>query len=128
MKILVVDDDKDILDALQLLFEELEFEVCVADKGKDAFRMAQEQQPKVILLDVLLSGEDGRDVCRELKARAETSSIPIIMMSAHPSARHTVKEAGAVDFLSKPFDIDNLVKMIEQYVKNPSDSSSKIVP
>jgi DNA-binding response OmpR family regulator len=64
------------------------------------------------LLDVLLSGKDGRTIARQLKSQEDTKHIPIIMFSAHPSAEQTAREAGADDFIAKPFEIDDLLEKI----------------
>ena len=65
--------------------------------------------PRLLLMDMLLSGTDGRDVCRRLKTDPSTSHIKIIMMSAHPDADKSCREAGADDFISKPFDMDYFI-------------------
>jgi len=72
--------------------------------------------PDLILLDVLLSGKDGREIVKQLKSQEETKSIPIIMFSAHPSAEKTAREAGADDFVAKPFHIDFLLAVVAKYL------------
>lgn len=66
-------------------------------------------KPRLIVMDMLLSGADGRDICRELKADPGTRDIPLMMISAHPDAEETCRQAGADDFLEKPFEIDVLL-------------------
>ncbi len=70
----------------------------------------------MILLDVLLSGKDGREIVKYLKSQDETRYIPVIMFSAHPSAEETARKAGADDFIAKPFDIDELLVKIAHYI------------
>ena len=65
-----------------------------------------------ILLDVLISGHDGRVICKQLKSNRETSHIPVIMFSAHPGAAASIAEYGANDFIAKPFDVNNLMKKV----------------
>jgi CheY-like chemotaxis protein len=72
--------------------------------------------PDLILLDVLLSGKDGREIVKYLKRKAETKAIPVIMFSAHPSAEETARAAGADDFLAKPFDIEVLLDKIAHFL------------
>jgi DNA-binding response OmpR family regulator len=67
-------------------------------------------------VDVLLSGKDGREIVRYLKSQEETKHIPIIMFSAHPSSEETAREAGANDFLAKPFEIDELLAKVANYL------------
>lgn len=116
--ILVVDDDPDILDALQFTLEDAGYAVVTSLKGDYAenLRDGNGGLPDLIILDVLLSGKDGRLICRKLKSQDETRHIPIIMISAHPGARESVKEVGADDFLAKPFDVDALLARIAHHL------------
>jgi CheY-like chemotaxis protein len=74
--------------------------------------------PDLVLLDMLLSGKDGREIVRQLKSDEKTKHIPVIMFSAHPSAERTAFEAGADDFVEKPFDIDVLLHKIERLISS----------
>jgi len=114
-QILVVDDDPDILDALQFVLESENYYVKTTPKGEDAENL-RTNLPALILLDVLLSGKDGRVICQKLKNRKETKHIPIIMISAHPSAKQSIKKVGADDFLAKPFHVETLLKTIRKYL------------
>jgi DNA-binding response OmpR family regulator len=114
-RLLVVDDDPDILEFIQIILEEEGYEVVTSDKGEYLEQLHNGGFPHLILVDVLLSGKDGREIVKYLKSQQETKSIPIIMFSAHPSAEETARQAGAEDFLAKPFDIDVLVAKIAHY-------------
>ncbi len=116
-RILVVDDDPDILDALQMLLEFAGYEVKTTEKGEYAenLRDTNGGLPHLIILDVLLSGKDGRLICQKLKSQLDTKHIPIIMVSAHPNAKHSVAAVGADGFLAKPFDVDELLEMVMKY-------------
>lgn len=116
-KILVVDDDPDILDALQLILEVAGYVVTTTEKGEYAENLHDTNGglPDVILLDVLLSGKDGRLICQKLKSQEETKHIPIIMMSAHNDARKSSARVGADDFIAKPFDGDELLEKIARW-------------
>ena len=116
-KILVVDDDPDILDAIQFVLEDAGYNVKTTQKGEYAENLHKlDSLPHLIILDVLLSGKDGRTICQKLKSQTKTKDVPIIMISAHPSAQQTVKAVGADDFLSKPFDINMLLKKVDQSI------------
>lgn len=117
-RILVVDDDIDILEAVQIMLEQAGYEVFITPRGEEAFSQSDEYKPELILLDVLLSGKDGRVICRELKNQEKTKHIPIIMFSAHPDAKYSTIEAGADDFISKPFNMDELLNKIETHTSN----------
>lgn len=115
--ILVVDDDPDILDALQFMLEDAGYNVTTTEKGEYAENLHDTNGglPDVIILDVLLSGKDGRLICQKLKSQDETKHIPIIMMSAHYNARQSVATIGADDFLAKPFETDELLEKIARW-------------
>jgi CheY-like chemotaxis protein len=72
--------------------------------------------PDLILLDILISGSDGREICRKLKSNDTTKHIPIVMISAHPSAKRESQEAGADGFLAKPFEIDDLLETVKSHI------------
>lgn len=111
-KILVVDDDIDILSVIEILLTMKGFEVEVTAKGENTFPKINTFRPDLILLDVLISGHDGRTICRQLKSNEATKHIPVIMFSAHPGAGATIADYGADDFIAKPFDVNNLMQKV----------------
>ena len=111
-KILIVDDDLDILEPLSMILEAHEYTVQTTHKGEETYRKIATFKPDLILLDILMSGSDGRTICKQLKANSKTTKIPIIMMSAHPSAKFDSANAGADDFIAKPFEVDELIETI----------------
>ncbi|GAC1378800.1 MAG: hypothetical protein NVSMB45_00150 [Ginsengibacter sp.] len=117
-KILVVDDDLDILVVMEILLNMKGFEVEVTPKWEHALEKIRVFKPDLILLDVLISGNDGRTICRKLKSQEETKAIPIIMFSAHPSAEATISEYGANDFIAKPFDVNDLIIKIKKHIND----------
>jgi DNA-binding response OmpR family regulator len=115
-RILIVDDELDILEFLQVILEEEGYAVVTSDKTEYLEQLHNGGLPHLILVDMLLSGKDGREIVRYLKSQEETKSIPIIMFSAHPSVEQTARQAGADDFLEKPFDIDVLLAKMAQFL------------
>ena len=115
-KILVVDDEPDILEFLEVILEEEGYAVLTSDKGEFLEQLHNGGLPDLILVDVLLSGKDGREIVKHLKSQEETKPIPVIMFSAHPSAERTAREAGAEDFVAKPFEIDELLAKVAKYL------------
>ncbi|HLJ33123.1 MAG TPA: response regulator [Ktedonobacteraceae bacterium] len=115
-KVLVVDDERDILDFLQIILEEEGYIVMTTDKGDYLEKLQNGGLPDVILLDMLLSGKDGREIVRYFKSQEKTKHIPVIMFSAHPGAEETARKAGADDFVAKPFEIDALLEKLAEYV------------
>lgn len=114
-KILVIDDDEDILDAVQMLLETDGFQVSTSTNA-DTLEHLSKDYPDLILLDVLLSGQDGREFAKKLKSKENTKNIPIVMMSAHPTAHKTIKAYMADDFIAKPFDSDFLMDKIKSHL------------
>lgn len=110
----VVDDERSIREALTFLLIEEGYNVKAYSRGSALLQMETEL-PDAILLDMYLSGEDGRDIVRGLKKKQETKHIPVIMISAFPHALHTVKECGADAFLAKPFDMAELLSILGRY-------------
>lgn len=111
--ILVVEDDPDIILALATILQDEGYHVATTNNGA---HLAPDQlagdPPSLIVLDMLLSGWDGRAIARQLKAHAATRDIPILMLSAHPMARQEAQAAGADGFLAKPFELDALLEKI----------------
>lgn len=118
--VLVIDDDPDILDAITFVLEDSGYTVEATKRGEVVEHLSEVSGslPKLIILDVLLSGKDGRNICRKLKSDKKTKNVPIIMISAHPNVEDSVKEAGANDFLAKPFDVDALLEKVSLYTHN----------
>lgn len=110
-KILIVDDNPAILDALQILLEDAGYDIMISCDGREICQGSS--LPDILLLDVWLSGYDGREICRELKRNKRTRHIPIVMISAARDVKESVLAAGADEFLQKPFDIDDLLSVIE---------------
>ena len=117
-KILVVDDDQGILDAFTAILETEDYQVFTESNPDNLDKTISKVLPDLIILDVLLSGGDGRDICRHLKSQKKTKDLPIIIASAHPSAGQSIKEAGADDFLEKPFEMEVLLKKVERHLVN----------
>ncbi len=112
----MVDDDPDILDFLEVILEDEGYIVLTTSKGEYVEQLHNGGLPNLILLDVFLSGKDGRHIVKQLKSQDETKHIPVIMFSAHPGAKETALASGADDFLAKPFEIDDLLEKVTKYL------------
>ena len=108
-RILVVDDDKDLLEVTHALLTKKGYEVMIDTTWEDALLKLETFQPQLILLDVFLNGIDGLDICKQLKSMPHTKHIPILIFSAYPSVAESIYEYGADDFISKPFEVNELV-------------------
>ena len=111
-KVLIVDDDRDILTVLQILLTQNNYIVEGIFKWELINETIEVFVPDLILLDISLVGADGRIICKQLKERADTKHIPIILFSANMHVEKNFMEYNANDFIAKPFEIDNLVKKV----------------
>ncbi len=111
-KILIVDDDPDIALTLATILEDAGYAVISTSNGDRVRHVTETEQPDLIILDMLLSGRDGREIAVDLKRQEATRRIPILMISAHPLARQEAAAAGADAFLDKPFDLDELLAAV----------------
>ena len=109
-RVLLVDDQAGILKILRIQLKIHGFDVATASTGTEAVEMVREREPDVILLDILLPDINGFDVLARVK---EFSQVPIIAFTANPSMAQKAITMGAVDFISKPFDVDRLSEKIK---------------
>ena len=115
-KILVVDDDVDILSFVETILSMNNFDVQAISRWEDIYTKMDEFKPNLVLLDVMLGGADGRDICKNLHLDNKTRNIPVVLFSANPEMGKYIKECMAQDFVPKPFDISNLLKTVKTYV------------
>lgn len=114
-KILVADDDPAIVDAMQMILEDAGYLVNTTLDGETVLQLEKEL-PDLLLLDIWMSGQDGREIAKILKHQDHTKHIPIVMISASKDIEKSAKEAGANDFLPKPFEMDDLIQMVQKYI------------
>jgi len=115
-KVLIADDNKFMLDALQEIIEIGGYRAEVADVH-GPFELSSEL-PDLILMDIKMSGKDGRVICRELKSKSKTKNIPIILLSASHQLHDSALEAGADVFIAKPFSMNELLEKIDNLIIN----------
>ena len=117
--ILVVDDEPSIVDVLRYNLEKANFSVLVARNGEQALQLAQARQPDLIVLDLMLPGKDGMQVCRELKQNKAVRDIPVVMMTARGEETDIVAglELGAEDYIVKPFSPKVLVARVKAVLR-----------
>src|SRR6266702_6948930 len=106
--IVIADDDLAILDAMKMMLELYNFKVETIADGMVVPKLLS-LQPKLLLLDICMSGIDGRKICRTLKSTDATKDIPIIMISASYNIADVIKDSGADDYLEKPFNMQDLI-------------------
>ncbi len=118
-RILIVDDEADLVEALKLRLETGGYEVVTALDGAEGLTKAKGDKPALILLDIMMPKLNGYQVCRELKSDAKCKDIPVVMLTA--KAQQTDKfwgqEVGADGYITKPFEFSALLTIIEKYLK-----------
>jgi len=122
-RILVVEDDFDISNMLRIYFTGQGFDVQVAPRGEEALTLTRQQLPQLIVLDIMLPDIDGYEVCRRLRTTMRTSHIPIIFLTQKDERSDKIAglELGADDYITKPFDIEEL----KLRVKNAIDRAER---
>ncbi len=122
-KLFIVDDDYDILLSLSIWFKKMGYEVDTFENGRNLFAALQQTVPDLILLDINLQGEDGRDVCKQIKTNV-ASNCPVILFSANYPALEGYSERYADGILHKPFDLQEVLQMVKSHL--PSEHNGKI--
>ncbi|HMK33706.1 MAG TPA: response regulator, partial [Desulfomonilaceae bacterium] len=126
-KILVIDDEEDILELVRYNLAKEGYRVSCVLSGEDALRKAREDIPDLILLDLMLPGLDGLDVCRQLKSMQATSQIPVVMLTAKDDDADIVAglELGAEDYITKPFSPRILLARIKVALRRKTAGESE---
>ncbi|MEP6584243.1 MAG: response regulator [Ginsengibacter sp.] len=122
-RIFVIDDDKDLLKVVKSLLVKKGFSVSIYSDWELANDDIKKYEPQLILLDVFLAGIDGFEVCKKLKSNFATSHIPVLIVSAYPRvAEKAIYEYGANDFISKPFELDELISKVHSMLSQAGES------
>jgi two-component system, OmpR family, alkaline phosphatase synthesis response regulator PhoP len=127
--VLVVDDEPDILELVEYNLEREGYRVTAVSSGEDALHVAREKLPSIIVLDLMLPGVDGLEVCRRLKHDPRTHAIPIVMLTAKGSDADIVAglELGATDYVTKPFSPRVLTARIKAVLRHGAEGDDDTV-
>lgn len=130
-KILVVDDEPNILELIKFNLENNGFKVITACNGERALEMIKAENPDLILLDVMLPGVDGFELCKIIRRKNETSDIPIILITAKSEEIDKILglEIGADDYITKPFSVRELIARVKAVLRraDKKDKNEKII-
>ena len=116
--ILVADDDSAILEVMTIVLEGEGHDVVIAKDEEEIFVRLNDSLPRLILLDIGLGGSDGREVTKRLKSAEYTRQIPVVISSANSDTAKIADEIGADGFLSKPFEIDELLRIVNTHISS----------
>jgi DNA-binding response OmpR family regulator len=114
--ILLVDDDEEIGVMLKMMLEHKGFSVIVSQSAQQTETMVKNDDVDLVLLDMLIAGVKGTDVCMSLKNNTATSHVPVMIITALPDAETICKAAGADDFLAKPFDMEEMLLKVNHLI------------
>jgi two-component system, OmpR family, phosphate regulon response regulator PhoB len=122
-KILIIEDEVSLVEVLTYNLEREGYEVVVASEGKEGLRKGQTHLPDLIILDLMLPGMGGLDICRELRASAKTAAIPILMLTAKAEETDQVIgfAMGADDYVTKPFSVKVLMQRIKVLLRRAAN-------
>ena len=126
MKILVAEDDRDIADLIALYVRKQGWEAYVTSSGDDALAYARQNSPDLVVLDVMMPGLSGLEVCRALRGNRSTAAIPIIMVTARAEETDRIVglEIGADDYIAKPFSTPELIARIKALMRRARRSEA----
>ncbi|MBN1385081.1 MAG: response regulator [Elusimicrobia bacterium] len=121
-KILAIDDDTVTLELLEFLLKKRGYDIVTCTSGEEGIKKAQEVHPKIIILDVMMPGMDGIEVCKRLRADQQTAKIPILFLSALGQDVEVMRGlmAGSDGYMLKPFEPDELLKQAEKLIDKDS--------
>ena len=124
-RILVVEDDVDISNMLRIYFDSQGYEVWVAARGQEALDTCRRKLPNIIVLDIMLPDIDGYEVCRRLRGNLRTSHIPILFLTQRDERSDKIAglELGADDYITKPFDIEELKWRVQNALRRATYES-----
>ncbi len=117
-KLLIVDDSDALLEVMTNILERNGYVVRTLGRAKDVYKAIDEFKPDLLILDIFLAGEDGREICKELRKKPETKDLCVLVFSASPKNLENYKEYDADDVIEKPFDISLLMEKIEKVLQS----------
>lgn len=126
-KVLLLDNDESVLDMMQEALNYGGFEVMAISQTENILPEIDRYRPDLVILDYILSGINGGELCHQIKANKKTSGLPVVLVSAYPRVLKSLSDYGADDFISKPFDLDDFLDRIKSLISKPMDRNLHVV-
>ncbi len=122
-RILLVDDNQNMRVVIKRMLEKAGHKIVEANTGEEALRMLEVDKPDLILLDVMMPGDDGWEVCRKIKAKEKLKGIPVAMLTVRATGddMDMSSESGADAHITKPFDMEYLQRTVESLLRKASN-------
>ena len=124
-KILVVDDEPQILLLVKTMLKKQGYEVIIANSGKECLKILKKEKPDLILMDIMMPGEDGWEICKKIKTNENTKDIPVAMFTVRHSdvaLKKSIEYAHADSHINKPFNMKDLLKKVKRLLKGAASS------
>ena len=118
-RILIIDNDESVLEVLQEIFKNDGYETDCYGQVEDIFKLVDDFKPDLVLLDYILPGINGGELCAQLKKDPVTMHIPVVICSAYPQVMLSLGSYGCNAFISKPFELQDIIMQVEDCIKNP---------
>jgi len=118
-KVMVVDDEENLLELLEAVLEQAGFAVVTASDGKECLQKLKTVKPDLILLDMMMPGMSGREVCEKIRADPKTRDLKVAFLTVarfSETGKDTLKKMKVLDYITKPFDNDDLVRRVKKIV------------
>ena len=113
-RLLIIDNDDDVLEIMQEVFIYEGFEVKILQSAENIFKEIAAYKPDIVMLDYILDGINGGEICHQIKSNSDTSNLPVIIVSAYPRVLNSLGNYGCDSFIAKPFDINDLVAQVNR--------------
>ncbi len=125
--ILVIDDEAHILELIKYNLEKEGYRVIVCESGEDGLQVIEKQLPDLLILDILLPGMDGLEICKKIRRESPSANLPILMLTAKGEEIDKVVglETGADDYLTKPFGIHELIARVRAILRRSSHATDQ---
>jgi CheY-like chemotaxis protein len=118
-KILIIDNDPAVLDMMQEALNYAGYEVSTAEDTHDIFSLITEHDPDLLLIDFILNGVNGGELCHQLKVDPRTTRLPVIIVTAYTKMFLSLGDYGCNGYLAKPFDLDELISQVNGFLAGP---------
>ncbi|RYZ99934.1 MAG: response regulator [Sphingobacteriaceae bacterium] len=119
-KVMIVDNDESILDVMSEALQFGGFDVKVLRQADNIFPLLEEYKPDILLIDYLLDGVNGGEICHEIKSVEATRSLPVVIVSAYPKVLQSLGNYNCDAFIAKPFDLYELIDRVTELLKKKS--------